>query len=832
MKCPACGTENPADTRFCGQCAASLQTRQPTESPGSSAPSASSASETFMLPLQELKTGTLFAGRYQVIEELGRGGMGRVYKVLDKEVEEKVALKLIRPEIAGEEETIRRFRSELRLARQITHQNVCRMHDLGRFEGTYYLTMEYVSGEDLKSTLKRMGPLSAGKVISVGRQIASGLSEAHRLGIVHRDLKPQNIMVDREGTVRVMDFGIARSQRARGDTGAAILVGTPDYMSPEQAESREVDGRSDIYSLGIILYELLTGRIPTAADRPPDPAKASPQVPEALSRIVLKCLERDRVRRYPSAADLLSELEDSEARLPGSEKLLSAKRTTTAPPAALKGRAARKWAVAAAGVVLLAAAVIVGWRLLTGTRGGAIRSLAVLPFESEQAGEQVEYLCDGMMESLIGKLAQLPGLKVISTYSVRQYKGKQVSLQDVGRELNVQAALTGRIAQQGDKLTVRAELVNVEDGSRLWGDQYLRPAGDIFSIQEEIAREISRKLELRLTGADEKVLAKNPTENLEAYRHYVEGRFYWNRRTPDDLRQAVACYEQAVTLDPDYALGHAGIAEAYGVMMDASFAQPERIMGIAEEHALRALELDENLAEAHTAMSCIKKVKGDFEGTEIELLRARELNPNYATGRQWLAEHYMYRENYPLAHAEISKAIELDPNALVMKAIEGQVYMAEGRYDEAIRKLEPLLEENPEFLLARVFLTNSYLATGDYQSASRAADGCQIPDIRFFMKCTVLFKVQKGVRTPEAAEAKATLERMTADPTAIPVPPGFIALIYGDIGDLDAASRWYQRGLAVNPLNTKFLMREYCPDDRLKSDPRFHEVYKTYKTKT
>jgi TolB-like protein/tetratricopeptide (TPR) repeat protein len=776
------------------------------------------------MPLLELKTGTLFAGRYQVIEELGRGGMGRVYKVLDKEVEEKVALKLIKPEIATEEETIRRFRDELRLARQITHQNVCRMYDLGRFESTYYLTMEYVSGEDLKSTLKRMGPLSAGKVISVARQIAAGLAEAHRLGIVHRDLKPQNIMVDREGTVRVMDFGIARSARARGETGAAMLVGTPEYMSPEQAEGREVDGRSDIYSLGIILFELLTGRIPSPADQPPDPGKVSPQVPEALSRIILKCLEKDRAARYPSAGDLLSKLEDSEAQLPGSEKLRSAKRTTTAPPV-VKSWTARTWVIGAAAVVLLAAIIVAGWLLLSKERGGAIRSLAVLPFESEQTGEQVEYLCDGMMESLIGKLAQLPGLKVISTYSVRQYKGKRVSLQDVGRDLNVQAALTGRIAQEGDKLTVRAELVNVKDNSRLWGDQYLRPVGDIFSIQEEIAKEISQKLRMRLTGEDMKALAKSPTENLEAYRLYLEGRFYWNRRTLDDLRKAIACYERAVALDPDYALGHAGISETYGVIMDLGFEQPEGILGRAEEHALRALALDENLAEAHTALALVKKIQGDLAGSEKELLRAKQLNPNYATARQWLAEQYMFKEDYALAHAEIAKAIELDPNALVMKAIEGQVYMAEGRYDEAIRKLKPLLEKNPEFIMARIFLSNSYLGKADYPSAERTAEECQIPDMRFYLKCRVLFKIQKGVKTPEAVEAKATLERMTADPTTHNVPPALIALIYGDMGDLDAAYRWYERGRASNYLNTIFIMKKYCPDERLKKDPRFKEVF-------
>jgi len=323
-----------------------------------------------------------------------------------------------------------------------------------------------------------------------------------------------------------------------------------------------------------------------------------------------------------------------------------------------------------------------------------------------------------------------------------------------------------------------------------------------------------------------KALAKSPTENLEAYRHYIEGRFYWNRRTHDDLRKAIACYERAVALDPDYALGHAGIAEAYGVIMDLGFEQPGEILALTEQHARRALALDEGLAEAHTAMSGVKKAQGDSAGYEKELLIAKQLNPNYATARQWLAELYMEQEKYELAHAEIAKAIELDPNALVMKAIEGHIYMAEGRNDEAIRKLKPLLEANPEFVMARIFLEYSYLGKGDYASAERLAEECQIPDMRFYLKCGVLFKVQKGVKTPEAAEAKATLERMTADPKTITVPPGFIALIYADMGDLDAAYRWYEIGRASNYLNTIFIIKVYCPDERLKKDPRFKEAYK------
>jgi serine/threonine protein kinase len=372
--------------------------------------------ETIQVPIKELTAGTTFARRYQIIEDLGRGGMGRVYKVFDTEVQEKMALKLLHPDIAADERTIERFRNELKLARAISHRNVCRMFDLGREEGTYYITMEYVSGEDLKSLIHRIGALPVGKAVSIGKQVCEGLSEAHRLGVVHRDLKPQNVMIDREGNARIMDFGIARSLTARGMTGAGVMIGTPEYMSPEQVDGKEADPRSDIYSLGIILFEMLTGHLPFEGDtplsvavkqkseRPPDPRSINAQIPDELGRIILKCLEKPKEKRYQSSDEILTELARIEKELPTTSQPLPIRKTLTSKQITVQFTLKKAlWPIAA-----LIAVVIVGlavWKLIP-QKAGPKRAIAVIGFKNRTGDQSLDYLQEAIPNLLITSLEQ------------------------------------------------------------------------------------------------------------------------------------------------------------------------------------------------------------------------------------------------------------------------------------------------------------------------------------------------------------------------------------------------------------------------------------------
>ena len=497
-KCPKCKSDNPGTATFCADCGTQLLSFEDKE-----------VTETIETPKEELTRGTTFANRYEIIEELGKGGMGRVYRVEDKKLELEVALKLIKPEIAKNKKTIDRFRNELKLARNIRHKNVCGMFDLGETKGAHFITMEYIRGEDLGSLIRRIGQLPVGKSISITKQICEGLAEAHRLGVVHRDLKSNNIMIDKDGNVRIMDFGIARSIEAKSITGAGMIIGTPEYMSPEQVEGEEVDQRSDIYSLGVILYEMLTGRVPFVGDTPfsigikhksevpQDPRELNTQIPNDLNKVILKCLEKNVEKRYQKVEQLFPDLAKWENLIPTTDKTIRKGRPKTHRERKKGWKKPLVYGFASF-IILL---IVAGGIFLLFPRKEAFNSIAVLPFAYEQDNPDLEYLGDGITESLINKLSQLPNLTVISRFSVFQYKGKDPNPHEVGTKLKVKAVLLGKIIDRSDGLSVVAELVNASDNSVIWGDQYNRKKlEDIFSIQENISAEITDKLRERLAS--------------------------------------------------------------------------------------------------------------------------------------------------------------------------------------------------------------------------------------------------------------------------------------------------------------------------------------------
>jgi serine/threonine protein kinase len=632
MKCPKCQTANPPDSKFCKECATPLP---------SSGEVDFSRTETIRAPVKELATGAILAGRYQVIEELGQGGMGRVYRVLDQKLDEEVALKLIKPEIAGDKETIDRFHNELRLARKIAHRNVGKMYELMEDAGTHFITMEYVPGQDLRGLVRQMGQLTAGKAVSIAKQVCDGLEEAHRLGVVHRDLKPGNILIDKDGNARIMDFGIARSLSGKSITGAAVMIGTPEYMSPEQVEGKDVDQRSDIYSLGVILYEMVTGRRPFEGETPlsvahkqkyeasPDPRQLNAQLPDDLSRTILRCLEKDKEKRYQSAEELSAELARLEPEIPTAERAVPKRQTAKAKEtAAVTGQIKwKKIALFGGAAVLLVLIGYAGLHFFTG-HGEVIDSIAVLPFENVNADPNTDYLCDGLTETIINKLSQLSNLKkVIARNSVFTYKGKAVDPKKVGQELEVKAVLLTRLVRLGDRLTISPTLVRTKDSSQLWGDRYDRKFEDILSVEENLAASIVQALRLKLSKQDQQKISKRPVDNALAYECYLKARqeiFQW---TEAGLGNALNDLQHGLDIVGENALLYAGMAYVYYQydnlwLKDADYCRKQ-----AEDYLHKAFALDPDCSYANFVQGNLIAWHQPKEGIKY-FKRVLDANPN------------------------------------------------------------------------------------------------------------------------------------------------------------------------------------------------------------
>ncbi len=820
IKCLKCQHENPGNPLFCGKCGTQLPSPKKVE-----------VTETLETPKEELTTGSTFAERYQIIEELGKGGMGRVYKALDTKIKEKIALKLIKPEIAKDKKTLYRFSNELRLARKIRHKNVCGMFDLGEEKGTHYITMEFVPGEDLRSSIRRFGLLPIGKSISIAKQICQGLTEAHRLSIVHRDLKSNNIMIDKEGNARIMDFGIARSLEAKGITGAGVMIGTPEYMSPEQVEGKEVDQRSDIYSLGVILYEMVTGRVPFEGDTPfiigmkhkgetpQNPKELNSQISDDLSHVILKCLKKDKEKRYHSADNVLAELKKLEQGLPTTERFEPKKKPITSREITVQLNL-RKLLIPVFAVIAIAAVGLIIWSPWTSKESVPITgdklSIAVLPFYDLSPQKDQEYFCDGMAAELINRLTKIEKLSVPAQASSFSFKGKQLDVQEIGKRLKVESVLTGSLRKSENRIRITIELVKVSDGYPIWSEKYERDIDDIFALQDEISLSVVDNLRIELLGEEEAELVTRHTKNPEAYNLFLKGLYFWNKRTEDDVRKSIDYFEQAIQLDPNYALAYARLADSYSLLPFYTADSPKESFVKAKSVARKALAIDETLAEAHSALGLIKMYYDwDWEAAETELKRAVQTKPSYVTAHHWYAEYLSWMGRHEEAIAEINRAHEIDPLSLIINYMKAYVLFYARQYEKSIEQCQKTLELDPNFPLSYSGLGSAYLEKGMYKEAITAFQ--KLGD-----KSYLGFGYARAGKRDEALEILEEMKERweRGDIRALP-----IARVYVGLGEEDLALEWLEKSLERREPRMVQLKRD-PRFDSLRSTPRFKALMK------
>lgn len=784
---------------------------------------------------QQIAAGERIA-HYEIIEQIGAGGMGEVYLAEDTRLNRRIALKLLASHFTEDETRVSRFQQEAFATSALNHPNIVSIYEIGKWDERDFIVTEFIEGVTLRNLLGRK-KLTLGEAIEIALQTAGALAAAHGAGVVHRDIKPENIVIRTDGLVKVLDFGIAKyrpikaGHKALVETADGEIIGTAAYMSPEQARGLEVDARTDIWSLGVMLYEMIARKLPfdgeTRSDRvagillhEPEPfAKSRRNIPLELQRIVDRSLAKEIKKRYGKIDEMAEDL----------YRLREATGEKHRAPYVLPGQksaSSRSMLAALAAVLLIVGIIGFGYYFWLAKRAATANktSIAVLPFINESGKTEVEYLSDGISESLINNLSQLKQLKVVARATAFSYKNRQSDPRQIGRELGVETILTGKTTLLEDTLIVQTDLINVEDGAQIWGERYTRKLADLLSVQESISSQIFVKLQPKLNSEVNSRLTKLNPDSSKAYQLYLKGRFFWNRRTEADIRKAIEYFDQAISEDPEYTLAYVGLADSFNVMGFYNMLSPGESFPKAKIAAEKALKLNGDLAEAYSSLAYVALYYDwDFAVAEKGFIRAIELKPNYPVAHQWYGNLLTAAGKWDEAAREFAQAQELDPLSPIITAVPAWTYIYARQYDRAIEPCRKALDLDPNFALAHNWLGQAYERKGNYEKA-----------IIEFNKALSLSEESSETKALLAhvhavsgnkRQARNILNELTEQSKYRYVSPYHIATIYAGLGDQDRALKWLDEAYQDRQNNLIFLNYDARMDD-LRSNPRFLELLK------